>query len=105
MATYSPEYLESCRILAYITTDIKLPYLKKDNQINVVASFSNLSSIYHPQVFDIDIRVHPDLQGNGYGKDAYNLETFVNPQYIDMYIEKDDWANIYTTTDNIFIKG
>ena len=26
-----------------------------------------------------------------YGKDAYNLETFVNPQYIDMYIKKDDW--------------
>ena len=45
---------------------------EKNNQIKTVASFSNLSYIYHPQVFDIDIRVHPDFQHKGYGKYAYN---------------------------------
>ena len=33
------------------------------------------SSDYIPQVFDIDIRVHPDFQGKGYGKTAYSYLT------------------------------
>ena len=41
---------------------------EKDNQIMAACTFCNLSWSYHPQVFDIDIRVHPDFQGKGYGK-------------------------------------
>ena len=40
---------------------------EKDNQIKVIATFCNLSWSYHPQVFEIQIEVHPDFQGKGYG--------------------------------------
>ena len=29
-----------------------------------------------------------------YGEDEYNLENFVNPEYLDMYMVKDDWLGL-----------
>ena len=65
---------------------------EKDNQIKAIASFSNLSWSYHPKVFVIQIDVHPDLQGKGYGKAAYNhiikkLNRF-NPIKLSSYVHE-----------------